>query len=273
MSRTVHAGSEVDIAMRLHLFAAVAGAGLCFALASAPQSVGAADVPASAAAAAPALQPEALQALRRMSDYLTSLKTVQITTRTSLDLVTTDGHLIQINGGATYKLRRPDGFVIDVKSDVKDRTFFYDGKEFTVYAPELGYYATVAAPPTIRETLDKLYAKFGLSLPLEDLFRWGDATDTGDDVLDSGFLVGSSTIDGVATDHYAFCEGDIDWQVWIQKGDRPLPRKLVIINRSDPASPAYSAVLDWNLNPTFAADEFVFKPAKDAKSVRLTLAQ
>ena len=79
-------------------------------------------------------------------------------------------------------------------SDVKDRTFIYDGKAFTVYAPELGYYATVAAPPTIHETLDKLYSRFGLALPLEDLFRWGDATDTGDDVLDSAFKVGPSTI-------------------------------------------------------------------------------
>ena len=36
-----------------------------------------------------------------------------------------------------------------------------------------------------------------------------------------------ATIDGVATDHYAFREADVDWEVWIQKGDQPLPRKLV----------------------------------------------
>jgi hypothetical protein len=235
----------------------------------------AADPSPSAAAAAPSqsVQPEALQALERMSDYLNTLKAFQITTRTSLDLVTTDGQLLQVNGGATYKFRRPDGFVIDVRSDVKNRTFFYDGKQFTVYAPELGYYATVAAPPTIRETLDKLYTRFGIALPLEDLFRWGDATDTGDDVLDSGFKVGPSSIEGVATDHYMFREGDIDWQVWIQSGDQPLPRKLVIIDRSDPAAPAYTALLEWNLSPTFAADTFDFRPATGAKAVRLTSTQ
>ena len=262
--------------MRRRLYALAVGAGLSLALA---QVAWAADPPAAAAPAAPPaataapLQPEALQALERMSDYLNTLKTFQITTHTSLDLVTTDGQLVQVNGGATYKVRRPDGFVIDVRSDVKSRTFFYDGKEFTVYAPELGFYATVAAPPTIRETLDKLYTKFGRALPLEDLFRWGDATDTGDDVLDSGFRVGPSTIEGVATDHYAFREGDIDWQIWIQQGAQPLPRKVVIIDRSDPAAPAYTAILDWNLSPTFAADAFAFKPATGAKSVRLTLAQ
>lgn len=254
----------------------VLAAGALASLALAPAAL--ADAPAVAAPAHPAaagaaLQPEALQALERMSDYLNTLKTFQIATRTSLDLITTDGQLVQVNGGAVYKVRRPDGFVIDVKSDVKNRTFFYDGKQFTVYAPELGFYATVAAPPTIRETLDKLYTRFGLALPLEDLLRWGDATDTGDEVLDSGFRVGPSTIDGVATDHYAFREGDIDWQIWIQRGSQPLPRKVVIIDRSDPAAPAYTALLEWNLSPTFAADEFAFKPATGAKSVRLTLAQ
>lgn len=260
--------------MGRRLSALVVGAVLTFVLGTAAQ---AADAPpaasAPAAASASTVQPAALGALKKMSDYLNTLKAFQITTRTSLDLVTADGQLLQVNGGATYKLRRPDGFVIDVKSDVKDRTFFYDGKEFTVYAPELGYYATVAAPPTIGETLAKLYTKFGLVLPLEDLFRWGDATDTGDDVLDSGFEVGPSMIDGVATDHYAFREGKIDWQIWIQKGDQPLPRKIVIVDRSDPAAPAYSALLEWNLTPSFGADEFDFKPAKDAKPVRLTLAQ
>jgi hypothetical protein len=163
--------------------------------------------------------------------------------------------------------------VIEVKSDVRDRQFIYDGKQFTVFAPELGYYATVPAPPTIHETLDRIYAKFGLSLPLEDLFRWGDATDVGNDILDSGFAAGPSTIDGVVTDHYVFREGKIDWQIWIQRGETPLPRKIVITDRTDPAAPSYSARLSWNLSPTFAADEFAFKPGKEAKSIRLSLVQ
>jgi hypothetical protein len=265
--------------MKRTLALAALGAGLSLAagqptIAASPP---AAPPPASAQAAPPAgeaaVQPQALQALKRMSDYLGTLKTFGITTDTSIDLVTTDGQRVQITGGATYKVRRPDGFVIDVRSDVKDRKFIYDGKEFTVYAPELGYYASVAAPPTIRETLDTVYKRFGLALPLEDLFRWGDATDVGDDLLDSAFSAGPSTVGGVATDHYVVREGKVDWQVWIQQGDQPLPRKLVITDRSDPAGPTYSARIDWNLAPTFAADEFAFKPGRDAKSVRLTLAQ
>ena len=261
--------------MTPRFIAAAIAAGLGILVASAASPACAADAPSAAAPADDAgrVQPEALQALERMSDYLGTLKTFEITTRTSLDLVTTGGQLVQVNGGAAYKVRRPDGFVIDVRSDAKNRRFIYDGKEFTVFAPELGFYATVAAPPTVHETLDALYKKFGLALPLEDLFRWGDASDVGDELLDSAFYAGPSTIEGVATDHYVVREGKVDWQIWIQKGEQPLPRKLVITDRSDPAAPTYSALIDWNLSPTFAADEFAFRPAKDAKSVRLTLAQ
>lgn len=44
----------------------------------------------------------------------------------------------------------------------------------------------------------------------------------------SGFVVGKSVIDGVRCDHLAFRGPDIDWQIWIEDGDRPLPRKYVI---------------------------------------------
>jgi hypothetical protein len=218
----------------------------------------------------PAVEPRALQALQRMSAYLGSLNTFEAETQTSLDVVTMDGQRIQLDGVANYKVRRPDGFVIDVNSDLKKRKFIYDGKNFTVFAPELGYYATVAAPATIRQTLDTISSRFGITLPLEDLFRWNDPTNARREALTEAFWVGPATIEGVETDQYAFREPDVDWQVWIQKGDQPLPRKLVIIDRTDPARPGYSARLSWTVNPTLTADDFAFKPGKEVKAIRLT---
>jgi len=232
----------------------------------------AAQAPRTAApvTASQGVQPEALQALRRMSAYLATLPTAELTSKTSLDVVTTQGQRVQLDGVAHYKIRRPDGFVIEVDSDGKKRTYFYDGKHFTVYAPEFGYYATIAAPPTIRQTLDALEAKFGIELPLEDLFRWNDPTDNPAEGLVSGFKVGTATIDGVETDQYAFRQAHVDWQVWIQRGPQPLPLKVVIVDQVDPANPAYVARLSWNTNPSFAADAFTFRPAKDSRLIRLS---
>jgi hypothetical protein len=211
----------------------------------------------------------AVDAIKEMSNYLMQAKTLAITSQGSMDAVTSDGQRIQLDGTTTYKVRRP-GFVIDYSSDIKSRRFIYDGKNFTVYSPKLGFYASVPAPGTNKEVLDTIYSKFGISLPLEDLFRWGDGSNS-DRIaaLKSAYEVGPATIDGVETDHFAFREADVDWEVWIQQGDQPVPRKLVIVDRTDPSRPTFTARLSWQINPTFADSDFTFVPDANAKKIQL----
>jgi hypothetical protein len=211
----------------------------------------------------------AVQALRDMSNYLMKSQTLGIVSEGSLDVVTGDGQRIQLDGTTNYKIRRP-GFVIDYVSDMKSRRFIYDGKTFTVYSPKLGYYASVAAPPTNKEVLDTIYNKFGISLPLVDLFRWGDGAN-GDRIkaLKSAYDVGPATIDGTETEHYAFREADTDWEVWIQQGDQPLPRKMVIVDRNDPSHPTFTSRLTWQVNPTYTDADFAFVPDANAKRIEL----
>jgi len=211
----------------------------------------------------------AIYALKEMSDFLMTAKTLAITSQGSLDVVTNDGQRIQLDGTTTYKARRP-GFVIDYNSDIKSRRFIYDGKNFTVYSPRLGYYASAPAPATNREVLDMIYDKFGIQLPLEDLFRWGDGSNADRiKALKSAYEVGSATIDGVPTDHFAYREADVDWEVWIQKGDQPWPRKLVIVDRTDPARPTFTARLTWQMNPAFTDADFTFVPDANAKRIQM----
>jgi hypothetical protein len=219
------------------------------------------------------LDDSAVDALKEMSDYLMTAKTLAITSVGSLDAVTNDGQRIQLDGTTTYKVRRP-GFVIDYNSDIKSRRFIYDGKTFTVYSPKLGFYATAAAPPTNREVLDTIYDKFGIALPLEDLFRWGDGSSAARlQALQSAYEVGTATVDGVETDHYAFREAAVDWEIWIEQGDQPLPVKLVIVDRNDPAKPTFVAHLKWTMNPTFTDADFTFVPDANAKRIQLATYQ
>ena len=211
----------------------------------------------------------AIDALKEMSEFLRSAQTLSIKSVGSMDAVTANGQRIQLDGTTTYKVRRP-GFVIDYESDIKSRRFIYDGKSFTVYSPKLGFYATAPAPATNRETLDAIYNKFGISLPLEDLFRWGDGSNASRlEALQSAYKVGTATIDGVETDHFAYREADVDWEVWIQAGDQPLPRKLVIVDRTDPAHPTFMTRLSWTVNPTFTDADFTFVPDANAKRIQL----
>lgn len=77
------------------------------------------------------VDPASVAAIKRMGAYLTSLKTMEIVSESSLDVVTGDGQKVQLDGITTYKARNP-GFVINYVSDLKARSFIYDGKNFTV---------------------------------------------------------------------------------------------------------------------------------------------
>ena len=215
-----------------------------------------------------AVDQNAVDALKKMSTYLMSLNTLAITSDASIDMVTSEGQRIQFDGTTDYKVKRP-GFVIRFASDAKSRDFYYDGKQFTMYAPKLGYYATVAAPATNREALDTIYDRYGIRLPLEDLFRWNDLGNDRAKSFKSAMVLGPATIGGVKTTHYAFREPEVDWEIWIQDGDQPLPRKLSIVDRTDTARPTFTSTLKWTINPTFNDSDFTFTPGADAQKIQL----
>jgi hypothetical protein len=249
----------------------------CQKKAEAPEAQGQAEATEAAfpdfgAGPAPAPQAKvdqkAVQAIEDMSKYLTSLNSFRLSTDGSLDTVTADGQRIQLDGSAQYEAKKP-GFVIKYSSDKKNRNFYYDGKQFTLYSPNLGFYATVPAPPTNREVLDAIYNKYGVRLPLEDLFRWNDSNASRIQNFRAAYDLGTVTLDGVKTTHYAFREPDVDWEVWIDQGDKPLPRKLSIVDRTDPARPAFTTRLKWIPNAPVSASDFTFVPGPGAMKIEM----
>jgi hypothetical protein len=215
-----------------------------------------------------AVEPEAMAALQKMGTYLRSLKAFQVDAAISDEVVLVDGEKVQFDGVTNILARLPDRLRIDVNSDRRDRLWLYDGKQFTMFARRVNYYATVPAPPTIAQLADELDEKYGLNLPLEDLFRWG-GPQSNDTDLTSAMAIGPSEIGGVTCGHYAFRQQGLDWQVWIQLGDYPLPRKLVLTTTTDEARPQYVAVFTWNLAPSFDEAAFTFVPPKGAGRVVL----
>lgn len=121
---------------------------------------------------------------------------------------------------------------------------------------------TVAAPPTIGETIDVLDTKYGVELPLLDIFYWGQDPEAIARIK-AAMRVGTSTIDDRKADHYAFREDDIDWQIWIAQGEAPLPLRYVITTKTEPGEPQYTANLNWNTAVETKDADFSFTPTKD----------
>jgi hypothetical protein len=216
----------------------------------------------------PNVEPQAVEALNKMGAYLRTLTSFEIKSETTTEEVLDNDQKVQFAGTTDYKVRRPNGFVITVADDRKVREFYYDGKSLTIFSPHMGFYATVPAPDTIAGTLKAAYDKFDIELPMEDLFRWGVPGDHRDD-LTSGYVIGYASINGQDADQYAFREGDIDWQIWIARGDKPLPLKAVITTNSDDAKPEFTALLSWTPSATFTDETFAFKAPADAKPITM----
>lgn len=214
----------------------------------------------------PAVDKDALAALSKMSAYLRTLQAFEVTGQTVREVVDDTDQKLQLLGTTSYKVRRPNGFAIEIAEDRKVREVFYDGKTLTLFAPRMGYYASVAAPPTIHQVLKLAAEKYDISVPLEDLFIWGTDEDWRGD-LTYGYVVGYSRVAGQDADQYAFRQKGVDWQIWIARGDRPVPLRVVITSTSDPARPQFESSLTWDTAPQFAANAFAFTPPAGATPI------
>jgi len=214
------------------------------------------------------IDPAAVAALNKMGTYLRTLGTFQVKSVQTTDDVLENGQTIQTNGVIELLAARPNRLRAEITSDELHRLFFYDGKNFTIYGQLVNYYATVPAPATIGELIDKLDEKYGIDMPLVDLFKWGSQSDSAKDITDA-IDAGPSSIDGTSCEQYAFRQPGLDWQIWIQLGDYPLPRKLVLTTTDNSARPRHSQLLTWNLAPSFNDAAFTFDPPDGAQKIAI----
>jgi hypothetical protein len=218
--------------------------------------------------AANAVDPASIQALKNMGAHLQTLKRFQVSNELSGERVLADGQKLQHSATADLDVERPNKLRARMFSVRSEREIFYDGKTATLYTPAQKYYSTVAFTDNLGALAGQLESKYGVELPLFDLFLWGTPA-APLDKIDSAMNAGQDFIDDDLCDHYAFRQGKIDWQIWITSGSKPLPRKVVITNRNDEERPQSVSLLDWKLKPTFKDTVFKFTPPKGATAVSL----
>lgn len=229
------------------------------------QAAGGASAPA---AAVNPVDPASIQALKDMGAHLQSLSRFRTSTTLTGERVLTDGQKLQHIAYAALSAERPNKLHARMWSARSERELFFDGKLFTIFVPAQKYYSQVEFSGTNAELVDRLEQRFGVEIPLSDLFKWGTAA-APVDKIESAMNAGQDFVGDDLCDHYAFRQGKFDWQIWITTGSKPLPRKLVITNRADDARPQSVSIIDWNLKPTFSASTFRFSPPKGATKIEI----
>ena len=235
--------------------------------AAAPAAAAAADEPVETVLRFDnAISPEARSAMEQVKAALNGPQRLSLTAEISRDETLSYGYKLQHNEFVKMDVERPTKMKVDVSGDLKNRTYYYDGAEFTVFAKDLNVYAKKPVAGTIRELVGMLLDR-GVDMPLIDMLYDGQAGDLLDDVR-VGIVVGDSTIEGDPVTHLAFRQPDVDWQLWISKSSN-LPRKILITTRYTVGDPQYQAVLHWNTAPKFAANNFQFVPAKGVTQIKM----
>jgi hypothetical protein len=220
-----------------------------------------------ATAGAQAEEGDAKAMLKAMAAYVGSQQTIELTFDSDIEVITPDLEKIQFTNSGEALLSRPDKLRAHRMGGYSDVALFYDGKTASIYGKSVNAYAQFDAPGTVDQLIAALRAGHGVALPGADLLQSGAY-----EILVAGVLeakhVGRGVIDGRECEHLAFRNADTDWQLWVEVGERPVPRKLVITSKTVNSAPQYTLrVKSWKTGVQPAADAFTFAPPAGAQKL------
>jgi hypothetical protein len=216
---------------------------------------------------APAQAQDAAKVLKAMTDYVASQKDISATYDTDIEVITNDLQKIQFASSGQMLLSRPNKIRASRIGGYADVELVFDGKTLSILGKNLNAYAQTETAGSIDQLVAGLRNEFGMAIPGADLLLSGAYDELMKDVLDAKHI-GRGVINGVECDHLAFRNNDVDWQLWVEVGTQPIPRKYIITNKAVTGMPQYTLrIKDWKTDLQVAADAFAFKPPTDAKRV------
>ncbi|SDG40121.1 hypothetical protein SAMN05216338_1001167 [Bradyrhizobium sp. Rc2d] len=217
------------------------------------------------AATSPARADDPAKILKSMTDYLGSQTTLSASFDSDIEIITPELQKIQFASSGQFKLGRPDKLRVRRTGGYADVELVYDGKTVSLYGNDAKSYMQAEMAGTVDQMITEMQTHSGLGMPGTDLLLTNAFEELMATAAD-GKHVGQGVIDGVECEHLAFRTADTDWQIWIETGAKPVPRKYVITSKTVTGAPQYTLrTRDWKID-AFAEDTFVFKaPAGTTK--------
>jgi hypothetical protein len=213
---------------------------------------------------ASATEADAKKILKSMSDYLASQTSFSLTFDSSVEVITPAMEKIQFTSSGDLTMARPSSVHASRKGGYADVEMFFDGKTFTIYGKNLNGYAQIEEDGTVDQLIDTLRDR-GIAVPGADLLL-SNVYDTLMGEVIEAKVIGEGVVEGVECDHLAFRSQETDWQLWIENGDSPIPRKYVITTKAVGGAPQYTLVIkDWQSDVSTTAATFTFEAPQGAQ--------
>ena len=214
---------------------------------------------------ADAIDPDADQVLRAMSKYMGGLPAYSAKAEIDVEVIDLAGQKLQFSSSGSFLLARPGSFYSHRHTANGAFEFFVDGRTATLYAKDRSIYYQIAAPGTIDGAIDALRNETGFEISGADLLYADPYPGLVTDVTSSSY-VGTTYVNGVECHQLAFRAAKVDWQIWVQTGDKPLPMKYIITTKWMTGAPQFSVRLsDWDTQPKVTPGQFTFTAPSGAK--------
>ncbi|HEX7563228.1 MAG TPA: DUF2092 domain-containing protein, partial [Bradyrhizobium sp.] len=188
---------------------------------------------------------DSLEILKAMSDYVASQKNISLTYDTDIEVITPEVEKIQFTSSGKVLLSRPDKVRATRTGGYADVEIVFDGKTVSAIGKNVNAYTQFEAAGSIDQLISKLRGTGAIAAPGADLLGAHIYDDLLADVIVAKHI-GRGVIDGVECEHLAFRDRDVDWQLWVEIGDHPIPRKYVITSKGVGGAPQYTLrIKEW----------------------------
>lgn len=214
----------------------------------------------------PAIDPLADTLLRDMGAYIDEAESFTVDIQTEVDELSPRGQKIQYTNTYELAVRGNNRLYTEEVGDLRNRTLWFDGDQFTVLDRDLGHYVVVDTPNTIADAILFLEDR-GINFILSD-FVTGNFYNGVTANIQTGDYLGLGQVGDRQCHHLAFTQSNIDWQIWIADGYEIVPCKLLITYKNLPESPQYTAYFgEWNFSPRLPDRLFNFVPPAETSQI------
>ncbi len=219
------------------------------------------------ASSAVAGEAEAMALLKGMTNYVSAQQTLSFRYDSDLEIITSDSQRLTLASSGTVSLSRPGKIRATRSNGFINTESVFDGTTFTLLGKDRNIYMQVPITGSIETLVDELKDKYRRPLPAADLLlskAYKELTEGVTDVKD----LGSGVVGGVECDHLAFRKKDVDFQIWIARGDRPFPCRYQITSKLVSGSPQYSVqISNWQTGPAAVGQNFSFVAPEGARKI------
>ncbi|MHC4960411.1 MAG: DUF2092 domain-containing protein [Planctomycetota bacterium] len=148
---------------------------------------------------------------------------------------------LQFNATQAVSVRAPDGFRVDYDGDLAKRLILFDQGKLAYYDLAEQLYASMEAGPTVDDALDKLFDKAGFNVPIAD-FIYSDVYESLTEGLVDAAYIGRGMVGSWSCDRVVIRQPHVDLQLWVEAGEKKLPRKIVLTYKKLEGQPQFEAV-------------------------------